>query len=211
MLHETSIAAVTIFATFVLGVIGLSFFLGRKGQSASGYYAAHGQIHWFVNGIAFAGDYLSAASFLGICGMIAFSGYDGFLYSIGFLAGWRTGPGQSLGAGLEGALVATLFAFIPSFAMVLPLAPFVSRIRAGSRLGLAMTAIGAVVVAAILLLGFGLAQAAWLPGGVPAALPIIVTIVSGIAIARGWASTPLVVLAAAAVGIVAHVLVLGVS
>ena len=130
---------------------------------------------------------------------------------IGFLAGWRTGPGQSLGAGLEGALVATLFAFIPSFAMVLPLAPFVSRIRAGSRLGLAMTAIGAVVVAAILLLGFGLAQAAWLPGGVPAALPIIVTIVSGIAIARGWASTPLVVLAAAAVGIVAHVLVLGVS
>ena len=88
MLHQTSIIAVAIFAAFVLGVIGLSFFLGRKGQSASGYYAAHGQIHWFVNGIAFAGDYLSAASFLGICGMIAFSGYDGFLYSIGFLAGW---------------------------------------------------------------------------------------------------------------------------
>jgi len=79
---------VAIFAAFVLGVLGLSFWLGRKGQSASGYYAAHGQIHWFVNGIAFAGDYLSAASFLGICGMIAFSGYDGFLYSIGFLAGW---------------------------------------------------------------------------------------------------------------------------
>ena len=88
MLHQTSLVAVAIFATFVLGVLGLSFFLGRKGQSAAGYYAAHGQIHWFVNGIAFAGDYLSAASFLGICGMIAFSGYDGFLYSIGFLAGW---------------------------------------------------------------------------------------------------------------------------
>ena len=43
---------------------------------------------WFVNGVAFAGDYLSAASFLGICGMIAFYGYDGFLYSIGYLAGW---------------------------------------------------------------------------------------------------------------------------
>jgi cation/acetate symporter len=69
-------------------VIGLSFYLGRKAQSAQGYYAAHGEIHWFVNGIAFAGDYLSAASFLGICGMIAFHGYDGFLYSIGFLAGW---------------------------------------------------------------------------------------------------------------------------
>ena len=41
-----------------------------------------------MNGVAFAGDYLSAASFLGICGMIAFYGYDGFLYSIGFLGGW---------------------------------------------------------------------------------------------------------------------------
>ncbi len=88
MLHETSSAAIAIFAAFVAGVIGLSLWLGRKKQSAQDYYAAHGQIHWFVNGIAFAGDYLSAASFLGICGMIAFSGYDGFLYSIGFLAGW---------------------------------------------------------------------------------------------------------------------------
>ena len=88
MLYQTSPIALVIFGSFVLGVLGLSFFLGRKGQTAGGYYAAHGQIHWFVNGIAFAGDYLSAASFLGICGMIAFSGYDGFLYSIGFLAGW---------------------------------------------------------------------------------------------------------------------------
>ncbi len=66
----------------------LSFYLGKKAKSSAGYFAAHGQIHWFVNGVAFAGDYLSAASFLGICGMIAFFGYDGFLYSIGFLAGW---------------------------------------------------------------------------------------------------------------------------
>jgi cation/acetate symporter len=88
MLYETSPAAIAIFSVFVLGVLALSFWLGRKGQSAQGYYAAHGEIHWFVNGIAFAGDYLSAASFLGICGMIATSGYDGFLYSIGFLAGW---------------------------------------------------------------------------------------------------------------------------
>ncbi|HEY7089939.1 MAG TPA: cation acetate symporter, partial [Tepidisphaeraceae bacterium] len=57
-------------------------------KSAKGYFAAHGEIGWFVNGVAFAGDYLSAASFLGICGMIAFYGYDGFLYSIGYLAGW---------------------------------------------------------------------------------------------------------------------------
>jgi cation/acetate symporter len=88
MIHEASSIAVFIFFLFVGSVLGLSFYLGRKAKSAQGYYAAHGQIPWFVNGIAFAGDYLSAASFLGICGMIAFAGYDGFLYSIGFLAGW---------------------------------------------------------------------------------------------------------------------------
>jgi cation/acetate symporter len=68
--------------------LGLSFYLGRKTRTTAGYYAAGGGIPWFVNGIAFAGDYLSAASFLGICGMIAVYGYDGFLYSIGYLAGW---------------------------------------------------------------------------------------------------------------------------
>ncbi len=80
--------AIAIFLAFVGFVLGLSFYFGRKTKSASGYYAAGGNIHWGVNGIAFAGDYLSAASFLGICGMIATSGYDGFLYSIGYLAGW---------------------------------------------------------------------------------------------------------------------------
>lgn len=88
MIYETSIGAVAVFLVFVLGVVGLSAFLGRKAKSAGAYFAAHGEIHWFVNGVAFAGDYLSAASFLGICGMIAFYGYDGFLYSIGYLAGW---------------------------------------------------------------------------------------------------------------------------
>ncbi len=80
--------AVIIFLSFVVFVIGLSFYLGNRTKSANAYFAAGGQIHWAVNGIAFAGDYLSAASFLGICGMIAFYGYDGFLYSIGYLAGW---------------------------------------------------------------------------------------------------------------------------
>src|ERR1041385_8636424 len=80
--------AFSVFAVFVAFVLGISFYLGRKAKSSQGYFAAHGQINWFVNGIAFAGDYLSAASFLGICGMIAWYGYDGFLYSIGYLAGW---------------------------------------------------------------------------------------------------------------------------
>jgi len=88
MIYETSYAAIVVFAIFVAVVLGISFYLGAKAKSVQGYYAAHGQIPWFVNGVAFAGDYLSAASFLGICGMISLYGYDGFLYSIGFLAGW---------------------------------------------------------------------------------------------------------------------------
>ncbi|MBI9017600.1 MAG: cation acetate symporter [Phycisphaerae bacterium] len=80
--------AIVIFLMFVGLVLGLSFHFARKAKSASGYFAAGGTIHWAVNGISFAGDYLSAASFLGICGMIATMGYDGFLYSIGYLAGW---------------------------------------------------------------------------------------------------------------------------
>src|SRR3954447_18283427 len=88
MSYHASATSVIIFLFFVGIVLGISFYLGSRARSAGGYFAAHGQVGWFVNGIAFAGDYLSAASFLGICGMIAFYGYDGFLYSIGYLAGW---------------------------------------------------------------------------------------------------------------------------
>lgn len=80
--------AVAIFIGFVVSVLLISYHFARKTRSASAYFTAGGSIHWSVNGIAFAGDYLSAASFLGICGMIATYGYDGFLYSIGYLAGW---------------------------------------------------------------------------------------------------------------------------
>jgi cation/acetate symporter len=86
--YQAEPLAVIIFVLFVLAVLLVSYLFARKAKSSSGYYAAGGNIHWAVNGIAFAGDYLSAASFLGIAGMIAFYGYDGFLYSIGFLAGW---------------------------------------------------------------------------------------------------------------------------
>ena len=88
MIYEPSTIGIVVFFVFVAITLGLSFYLGSRAKSAQGYFAAHGEIPWMVNGIAFAGDYLSAASFLGICGMIAFYGYDGFLYSIGYLAGW---------------------------------------------------------------------------------------------------------------------------
>jgi cation/acetate symporter len=88
VIYEPSLLAVVVFGIFVAITLGLSFYFGARTRSSQGYFAAGGGIHWFVNGVAFAGDYLSAASFLGICGMIAFYGYDGFLYSIGYLAGW---------------------------------------------------------------------------------------------------------------------------
>ena len=88
MNYKAEPLAIIIFVFFVGVVLFLSWFFSRKSKSASGYYAAGGKIHWGINGIAFAGDYLSAASFLGIAGMIAVAGFDGFLYSIGYLAGW---------------------------------------------------------------------------------------------------------------------------
>src|SRR4028119_504641 len=88
MIYEASWLAISVFGLFVAITLGISFYLSAKTKSSQGYFAAGGGIHWFVNGVAFAGDYLSAASFLGICGMISFYGYDGFLYSIGYLAGW---------------------------------------------------------------------------------------------------------------------------
>lgn len=88
MIYGVSYIAIAFFLVFVSFVLGLSFYFARKTKSASNYYAAGGQIHWAVNGVAFAGDYLSAASFLGICGMIAMVGFDGFIYAVGFLAGW---------------------------------------------------------------------------------------------------------------------------
>ncbi len=88
MIYEASPIAVGLFISFVVLVLWISFYFARRTKNVKDYFAAGGRIHWAVNGIAFAGDYLSAASFLGIAGMIAFYGYDGFLYSIGFLAGW---------------------------------------------------------------------------------------------------------------------------
>ena len=58
MIYEVSIMAIVFFMFFVAFVLGLSFYFARKTKSASNYYAAGGQIHWAVNGVAFAGDYL---------------------------------------------------------------------------------------------------------------------------------------------------------
>ncbi len=88
MTYEFKPLAFGLFCIITLFALGLSAYLSRGVRTAGHFYTAGGGVKWFVNGIAFGGDYLSAASFLGIAGMIASSGFDGFMYSIGFLAGW---------------------------------------------------------------------------------------------------------------------------
>jgi len=79
---------IAIFGAFVLVTLVIVFRASRNNKSAADYYAAGRSFTGPQNGTAIAGDYLSAASFLGICGAIAIYGYDGFLYSIGFLVAW---------------------------------------------------------------------------------------------------------------------------
>ncbi len=79
---------ITIFAVFVAITMVIVFRASRNTKTASDYYAAGRAFTGPQNGIAISGDYLSAASFLGIAGAIAINGYDGFLYSIGFLVAW---------------------------------------------------------------------------------------------------------------------------
>ena len=80
--------AVTMFLIFVLGTLGITYRAAMQTKSAADFYAAGGDITGFQNGLAIAGDYMSAASFLGITGLVYSSGYDGLIYSIGFLVGW---------------------------------------------------------------------------------------------------------------------------
>lgn len=119
---------------------------------------------------------------------------------IGFMAGWKAVPAAAATAGVAGAAIATWFAFLPSFALILGLAPFVRSIRAGSWLARAMAAVGAAVVAAILLLAVRLAAAAFLPAAGVDLLAIAVALASGAALFSGRVATPVVVLAAAAIG-----------
>jgi cation/acetate symporter len=79
---------VTLFVLVVLVTIGITIWASRQTRTATDYYAGGRSFTGVQNGFAVAGDYMSAASFLGISGAIALTGYDGFLYSIGFLVAW---------------------------------------------------------------------------------------------------------------------------
>ena len=77
-----------LFVAVVLITVGITFWANRQTHGTTDYYAGGRSFSGFQNGMAISGDYMSAASFLGISGAIALSGYDGFLYSIGFLVAW---------------------------------------------------------------------------------------------------------------------------
>src|ERR1700757_2185117 len=82
--------ALTMFIVFIVITLGITYWASKRSAGASPYFAASRQIKGWQNGVAVAGDYMSAASFLGIAGLIAFNGYDGFMYSVGWLVAYLT-------------------------------------------------------------------------------------------------------------------------
>ena len=86
--QATNWTAIGMFAAFVVGTLYITKWAAAKTKSASDFYTAGGGITGFQNGLAIAGDYMSAASFLGISAAVMASGFDGLIYSIGFLVGW---------------------------------------------------------------------------------------------------------------------------
>ena len=83
-----NMAAIVMFVAFVGATLLITYWAAKRTTTAKDFYTAGGGITGFQNGLAIAGDYMSAASFLGISGLVYLNGYDGLIYSIGFLVGW---------------------------------------------------------------------------------------------------------------------------
>lgn len=86
--RELNVSAIAMFLIFVVATLGITYWAAKRTKTAKDFYTAGGGITGFQNGLAIAGDYMSAASFLGISGLVFLKGYDGLIYSIGFLVGW---------------------------------------------------------------------------------------------------------------------------
>jgi cation/acetate symporter len=86
--QDLNVPAIVMFVIFVGATLGITYWAAKRTKSAKDFYTAGGGITGFQNGMAIAGDYMSAASFLGISGLVYLNGYDGLIYSIGFLVGW---------------------------------------------------------------------------------------------------------------------------
>ena len=87
-LGEPNLIAIAGFFIFIVLSLGITYLAARRTHNAEHFYAAGRSITGLQNGLALAGDYMSAASFLGIAGLVALSGFDGLIYAIGFLVGW---------------------------------------------------------------------------------------------------------------------------
>ena len=85
---EMNIPSIVMFIIFVGATLFITYWAAKRTRSAKDFYSAGGGITGFQNGLAIAGDYMSAASFLGITGMVYLKGYDGLIFAIGFLVGW---------------------------------------------------------------------------------------------------------------------------
>ena len=88
MIENMNVTAVIMFGLFVGVTLMITYWASKRTRSTKDFYSAGGQITGMQNGLAIAGDYMSAASFLGISGMVYMNGFDGLIYSIGFLVGW---------------------------------------------------------------------------------------------------------------------------
>ena len=86
--RELNVPAIIMFFVFIAGTLGVTYWAAKKTKSASDFYTAGGGITGFQNGLAIAGDYMSAAAFLGVSGLIYMKGYDGVIYAVSFLVGW---------------------------------------------------------------------------------------------------------------------------
>ena len=86
--QAVNIPAIVMFFIFVAGTLYITYWAAKQNKSTKDFYTAGGGISGFRNGLAIAGDYMSAASFLGISAMVYTTGYDGLIYSTGFLVGW---------------------------------------------------------------------------------------------------------------------------
>ncbi len=87
-LGDPNAIAIASFLGFVLITLGITYWAARKTKTSAEFFAAGGNISAVQNGFALAGDYMSAASFLGIAGLVSMSGFDGLIYSVGWLVGW---------------------------------------------------------------------------------------------------------------------------
>ncbi|MBE0490756.1 MAG: cation/acetate symporter ActP [Sulfurospirillum sp.] len=87
-MRETSMSAIIMFFVFVIAILMVTFWAAKRTRTAKDFYVSGGRIKGLQNALAISGDYMSAASFLGVSGLVYLKGFDGLIYSVGFLVGW---------------------------------------------------------------------------------------------------------------------------